>query len=65
MVGTRGARMRESRSNEDWDIERIRLVNEQFAHSPRYIELAWAKRWNGALPTTVLDDGATPRLSLK
>ena len=29
------------------------------------IELTRAKRWNGVLPTTVLDDGTTPLLSLK
>ena len=34
--------------------EAIRPVNEQLEHSPRYIELARAKRWNGVLPTTIL-----------
>ena len=47
------------------EAEAIRLVNQQLARSPRYIELTRAKRWNGVLPTTVLDDGATPLLSLK
>ena len=47
------------------EAEAIRLVNEELARSPRYIDLARAKRWNGVLPTTVLDDGATPLLSLK
>ena len=32
----------------------IRPVNEQLKHSPRYIELARAKRWNAVLPTTIL-----------
>ncbi len=30
--------------------EAIRIVNEQLVRSPRYIELARAKRWNGVLP---------------
>ncbi|MDE0407642.1 MAG: hypothetical protein OXN81_07245 [Alphaproteobacteria bacterium] len=47
------------------EAEAIRLVNEQLARSPRYIELTRAKRWNGVLPTTVLNEGATPLLSLK
>lgn len=47
------------------EAEAIRLVTGQLARSPRYIELTRAKRWNGVLPTTVLDDGATPLLSLK
>jgi len=47
------------------EAEAIRLVNEELARSPRYIDLTRAKRWNGVLPTTVLDDGATPLLSLK
>ena len=47
------------------EAEAIRLVNEQLVRSPRYIELARAKRWNGVLPTTILDAGATPLLSLK
>ena len=32
----------------------------QLARSSRYIELTRAKRWNGVLPTTVLNEGATP-----
>ena len=47
------------------EAEAIRLVNEELARSPRYIDLTRAKRWTGVLPTTVLDDGATPLLSLK
>ena len=47
------------------EAEAIRLVNEELARSPRYIDLTRAKRWNGVLPTTVLDDGATPLLSLR
>ena len=45
--------------------EAVRLVYEQLVRSPGYIELARAKRWNGVLPTTMLDAGATPLLSLK
>ena len=47
------------------EAEAIRLVNEQLERSPRYIELARAKRWNGVLPTTMVGSEVTPLLSLK
>ena len=36
----------------------IRMVTEQLASSPLYIELVRAKNWNGALPSMMLADGA-------
>ena len=47
------------------EAEAIRLVNEQLERSPRYIELARAKRWNGVLPATMVGTNVTPLLSLK
>ena len=47
------------------EAEAIRLVNRQLERSPRYIELARAKRWNGVLPTTMVGSNVTPLLSIK
>ena len=47
------------------EAEAIRLVNEQLERSPRYIELARAKRWNGVLPATMVGTDVTPLLSIK
>ena len=45
--------------------EAFRVVNAHLERSPRYIELARAKRWNGVLPATTLGTDVTPLLSLK
>ena len=42
----------------------IQLITEQLAESPLYIELAKTKRWDGALPTTMLGERADPLLSI-
>ena len=47
------------------EAEAIRLVNQQLERSPRYIELARAKRWNGVLPATMVGTDVTPLLSIK
>ena len=47
------------------EAEAIRLINEQLARSPRYIDLAKARKWNGVLPTTVLGDDSTPLISIR
>ena len=46
------------------EAEAIRLVSEQLAASPRYLELVRAKRWNGTLPTTILGSEAQVLLGL-
>ena len=47
------------------EAEAIRLVNAQLERSPRYIELARAKRWNGVLPAAMVGTSVTPLMSIK
>ena len=47
------------------EAEAIRPIDERLARSPRYIDLAKAREWNGVLPTTVLGDDATPPISIR
>lgn len=45
--------------------EAFRVVNAHLERSPRCIELARAKRWNGVLPATTLGTDVTPSQSIK
>ena len=47
------------------EADAIRLVSEQLAREPRYIELMEVKQWNGTLPRIFMGEGgAVPLLSL-
>ncbi len=47
------------------EAEYIRLVNDQLANAPQYIQYVFSSKWNGTLPTTLITDGsATPLLQL-
>lgn len=37
----------------------IELINEQLEKSPRYVELIRARRWDGALPETLITEGSS------
>ena len=43
----------------------IKLINEQLAESPHYVDLVRAKAWNGVLPQTLLGDSGNVLYSLK
>lgn len=47
------------------EAEYIRLVNQQLANAPQYIQYIFSAKWNGTLPNTLISDGkATPLLQL-
>ena len=47
------------------EAEAIRLVTEQLARSPHYIDLARVKRWDGVLPRTALGSQTSVLLGLE
>ena len=45
------------------EADAIRMINEQLARGPRYVDLVAAKSWDGVLPVTALSD-AIPMINL-
>lgn len=46
------------------EAEAIKAKGDALSKNPKYIEMVQAERWNGALPSTMLPNGAVPMLSL-
>lgn len=47
------------------DAEAVRIVSQEIAKNPSYIEYIKAKAWNGTLPTTVLGENANMLMAIK
>jgi regulator of protease activity HflC (stomatin/prohibitin superfamily) len=42
----------------------IKLINDQLASSPNYIQWLYANNWDGHMPTTVVNGGGTPLVTI-